>query len=72
MIDGLFRGSLEQYLNLGYVGLFFIAVIMLAGYSRIYRHLHTDPPAAILRLRLSSVAALYNYTIITRRQHSTA
>jgi O-antigen ligase len=61
-INQAHNGYLEQYLNLGYVGLFFIAVIILTGYSRVYRHLHTDPPAAILRLCLISVAALYNYT----------
>ena len=56
------NGYIEQYLNLGLIGVAFIAVIMLTALARLHRHLRIDPPAGVLRLCLISVAALYNYT----------
>lgn len=61
-INQAHNGYLEQYLNLGYVGVFFIAAIMLTGLIRVYRHLHIDPSAGMLRLCIIAVAAVYNYT----------
>ena len=56
------NGYLEQYLNLGYIGVAFILVIMLSGLLKIRRHLRVDPGAGMLRLCFIIVAALYNWT----------
>ena len=61
-INQAHNGYLEQYLNLGYIGVAFIAVIMLSGLLKVRRHLWVDPAAGMLRLCIISVAALYNYT----------
>jgi O-antigen ligase len=56
------NGYLEQYLNLGYVGVAFIVIIMLSGLLKIRRHLSLDHAAGMLRLSFLIVAILYNYT----------
>ena len=56
------NGYLEQYLNLGYIGVVFIAVIILSGLLRVRSHLKDDPAAGILRLCFIVSAVLYNYT----------
>jgi exopolysaccharide production protein ExoQ len=61
-INQAHNGYLEQYLNLGYIGVAFIAAIMLSGLFKVRRHLWIDPAAGMLRLCLISVAVLYNYT----------
>jgi O-antigen ligase len=55
------NGYLEQYLNLGYIGVAFIAVIVLSGLLKVRRHLNDDPAAGILRLCFIVSAVLYNY-----------
>ena len=61
-INQAHNGYLEQYLNLGYIGVAFIAVIVLSGLLRVRRHLNDDPAAGILRLCFIVSAVLYNYT----------
>lgn len=61
-INQAHSGYLEQYLNLGYVGLAFIAVIMTSALFKVRRQLTIDPSAGVLRLCLLTAAALYNYT----------
>jgi O-antigen ligase len=61
-INQAHNGYLEQYVNLGYVGVFFIVAIMAAALFNIRRHLETDPAAALLRVSFLVAAALYNYT----------
>ncbi len=61
-INQAHNGYLEQYLNLGYIGVAFIAVIMLSGLLRVRRHLSVDPAAGMLRLCFIVSAVLYNYT----------
>ena len=61
-INQAHNGYIEQYLNLGFIGVAFIAVMLLTGLLRVHRHLRIDPPAGMLRLCLISVAAIYNYT----------
>jgi exopolysaccharide production protein ExoQ len=61
-INQAHNGYLEQYLNLGYVGVAFIAVIMLAALWKITRQLDVEPSSATLRLCLLVAAILYNYT----------
>ncbi len=56
------NGYLEQYLNLGYIGVAFIVAIMLSGLLSVRRHLKVDPVAGVLRLSFIMAAALYNYT----------
>jgi O-antigen ligase len=56
------NGYLEQYLNLGYIGVAFIAVIVLSGLLKVRRHLNDDQAAGILRLCFIVSAVLYNYT----------
>jgi O-antigen ligase len=56
------NGYLEQYLNLGYIGVAFIAVIILSGLLGVLKHLSVDPAAGILRLCFIVTAVLYNYT----------
>jgi O-antigen ligase len=61
-INQAHNGYLEQYVNLGYVGVTFIGVIMLSALLKVRRGLDIDAPAAVLRLCLLVAAALYNYT----------
>jgi exopolysaccharide production protein ExoQ len=61
-INQAHNGYLEQYLNLGYIGVAFIAVIVLSGLLSVWRHLNDDPAAGILRLCFIVTAVLYNYT----------
>jgi O-antigen ligase len=56
------NGYLEQYLNLGYIGVAFIVVIVLSGLLRVRSHLTDDPAAGILRLCFIITAVLFNYT----------
>jgi exopolysaccharide production protein ExoQ len=56
------NGYLEQYLNLGYIGVAFIGIIILSGLSKIRRHLSVDYPSAMLRLCFIVTALLFNYT----------
>lgn len=61
-INQAHNGYLEQYLNLGYIGVAFIVVIMLSGLLKIRRHLSVDPAEGMLRLCFIVTAALYNTT----------
>jgi O-antigen ligase len=55
-------GYVEQYLNLGAIGIAFIAGIMLSGLLKVRKHLNVDPSMAMLRLCFIVTAVLYNYT----------
>jgi O-antigen ligase len=56
------NGYVEQYLNLGYVGVFFIAVILLSGLGKVMRRWRRDRSGAVFALCIIFVAAVYNYT----------
>lgn len=56
------NGYLEQYLNLGYIGVAFVIAIMLLALVRIRHHLDRDAHPALLRLCIVICSALYNYT----------
>ena len=56
------NGYLEQYLNLGYLGVGFIVLIMLAALLTARRELSTDPSGGMIKVCLLAAAALYNYT----------
>ncbi len=55
-------GYLEQYLNLGWIGVGFIAMLMLRALVRIYVDFVEEPSMSMLRLCFLVAAALYNYT----------
>jgi len=55
-------GYIEQYLNLGYVGVAFILLLLLSALLRLRSQLNTDASLAILRLCFLVAAILYNYT----------
>lgn len=59
------NGYLEQYLNLGYIGVAFIVVIILSGLFKVKKYMHADYPSAILRLCFIVTAVLINYTEAT-------
>jgi O-antigen ligase len=61
-INQAHNGYLEQYLNLGYIGVAFIVVIVLSGLLSVRRHLDHAPAAGILRLCFIASAVLYNNT----------
>jgi exopolysaccharide production protein ExoQ len=61
-INQAHNGYLEQYLNLGYIGVAFIIVIAAATLLRIRQELDTQYDTAVLRLCILVVALLYNYT----------
>jgi exopolysaccharide production protein ExoQ len=55
-------GYIEQYLNLGYVGLGLTILLLVAGFFRLRRQLDEDAAMSTLRLSYLCAAALYNYT----------
>jgi hypothetical protein len=61
-INQAHNGYLEQFLNLGFIGVAFIVVIILSGLLKIRRHLFVDYHAAMLRLSFLFTAILYNIT----------
>jgi exopolysaccharide production protein ExoQ len=56
------NGYLEQYLNLGFIGVGFIALITVATLASVWRHLQTDYSSAVFRFCIVVVALFYNYT----------
>jgi O-antigen ligase len=61
-INQAHNGYLEQYVNLGYIGVAFIILIAVAALFSVSRHLRTDYSAGALRFSIIVVALLYNYT----------
>lgn len=59
------NGYLQMYLDLGYVGLFFIAAWILSGLRSVSRELMIDYPVAVLQFCFIVVVCLYNYTEAT-------
>jgi O-antigen ligase len=56
------NGYIEVYLNLGWVGLVFFAVLIVTGYRTVVSMLRREPVAASFRLALLVVAIAYNFT----------
>ena len=59
------NGYLQMYLDLGYIGLFFLAAWILSGLRNVARELIIDYPVAVLRFCFIVVVCLYNYTEAT-------
>jgi exopolysaccharide production protein ExoQ len=55
-------GYLEIYLNLGWVGLTFLAIMLIAGYRRVVNAVGQFERTAGLRMAVLSVALAYNFT----------
>lgn len=55
-------GYLELYLNLGFIGLGFLGILLLASYRTICKRMATIPPFGALGLALWAVLLLYNVT----------
>jgi O-antigen ligase len=65
IMDGIneaHNGYLEVYLNLGWVGLAFLAGLLWTGYRNILRLLDRDLEAGRLRLGYFVIAVIYNFT----------
>jgi len=62
IIGNAHNGYLEMYLNLGLIGVFFIAAWFASGLAKIRRCLSVDYSAAVLRFTLLLVAAIHSYT----------
>lgn len=56
------NGYLEQYLNLGYIGVGLIIIMITSALLKIRRQLAIDHSAGVLRLAIVAVAILYNVT----------
>lgn len=56
------NGYLEQYLNLGYVGLAFIVIILIVGLAGAARQMTYDVPGAMFRFCCIAMAIMYNFT----------
>jgi exopolysaccharide production protein ExoQ len=56
------NGYIEVYLNLGWTGIFLIALILVGGYLRAYRAFQRDHALGSLFLAYVTVAALYSIT----------
>lgn len=56
------NGYLQMYLDLGYIGLFFVAAWILFGLRKVSRDLLIDYPVAVLWFCFIVVVSLLNYT----------
>jgi exopolysaccharide production protein ExoQ len=61
-INQAHNGYLEQYLNLGAIGLGLIVLLLINALHNAWRLLPTDPVMETMRVALIVMAALYNYT----------
>jgi O-antigen ligase len=51
-----------MYIQLGVIGLFMLALVLLTFYRRIYKAISTHPSSATLCLAFFTVSIIYNYT----------
>ena len=61
-INEAHNGWVEVYLNLGWVGLCFIALLVVTGYTRIMSHIRRDPENACLFLGFLICALFYSFS----------
>jgi len=59
------NGYIQMYLDLGYIGLLFVATWILSGIRNVARELFIDYPVAVLKFCFIVVVCLYNYTEAT-------
>lgn len=56
------NGYLEIYLNIGWVGLFLLAAVIIFGYRNILKTMQADPATAGLKLAFVFICLVYNFT----------
>jgi exopolysaccharide production protein ExoQ len=56
------NGYLEIYLNLGWVGIFLLAAVLVRAYRSVFRDWRNQAPAADLRLVYFLVGVVFNFT----------
>ena len=61
-INQAHNGYLEQYLNLGYVGVALILFVIVYGLLSARKQMTEDPSGGLMRLAFIVCAVLYNYT----------
>src|ERR1700722_9744089 len=61
-INEAHNGWIEVYLNLGWTGLFFIALLIMTGYKRIISHIRQDPEKGCLFLGFLLCALFYCFS----------
>src|SRR5258707_2034207 len=61
-INEAHNGWIEVYLNLGWVGLCFIALLIVTGYKRIISHIRQDPEKGCLFLGFLLCALFYSFS----------
>jgi len=61
-INEAHNGWIEVYLNLGWVGLCFIALLIVTGYKRIISHIRQDPEKGCLFLGILLCALFYSFS----------
>jgi O-antigen ligase len=61
-INQAHNGYLEQYLNLGYIGVCLLGAVIVSGIVKIRRELLIDYPSAVFKICIILIAVLYNYT----------
>src|SRR5579862_318046 len=61
-INEAHNGWVEVYLNLGWVGLCFIALLVVTGYKRIISHIRRDPENGCLFLGFLICALFYSFS----------
>jgi exopolysaccharide production protein ExoQ len=61
-INEAHNGWIEVYLNLGWVGLFFITLLIMTGYKRIISHIRQDPEKGCLFLGFLLCALFYCFS----------
>jgi len=61
-INEAHNGSLDIYLNLGFVGVFFLAAFLIASYRTIWKKFTLSPALATLSLGVWTAMLFYNVT----------
>ena len=56
------NGYLEIYLNLGWMGLFFLGLVIVTGYRKVALAVRRDPVTGKLRFAYFVLALIYNFT----------
>jgi O-antigen ligase len=62
IINEAHNGYIEIYLNLGWAGLCFIALLLATGYKRITSHIRQDPEKGCLFLGFLLCALFYQFS----------
>ena len=64
------NGYLEVYVNLGYAGLIFLGIVVLAGYRKMIVSMKTDPALGRLKVAFFIICLTYNFSEATFKMFS--